>query len=168
MRKIILNLAVSLDWYIEWSAGEIDWCLTDQDYGMTDFISSIDTMLMGRKSYVLFSHDMKKFFPHVEQIVFSTTLQETWVTILSSDIQKNIEKLKKSAGKDIWLFGWAKLIESLLNAKFIDEIHILIHPLILWRWTPLFLWWDERISLELISATPFSSWWVQHKYKVIY
>jgi len=75
MRKIILNLAVSLDWYIEWEKWEIDWCLTDHDYWMKDFISSIDTMFMWRKSYELFSNDMKDFFPNTKQVIFSTTLK---------------------------------------------------------------------------------------------
>jgi len=51
MRKIILNLAVSLDGFIEGPNGEIDWCFTDQDYGMTDFLNRIDTIFFGRKSY---------------------------------------------------------------------------------------------------------------------
>ena len=51
MRKIILNLAVSLDGLIEGPKGEFDWCFTDQDYGMTQFMESVDTILFGRKSY---------------------------------------------------------------------------------------------------------------------
>lgn len=53
MRKIILNLAVSLDGYIAGPNGEYDWCLTDADYGMTDFLNSVDVTLMGGKSYRL-------------------------------------------------------------------------------------------------------------------
>lgn len=51
MRKIILNVAMSLDGLIEGPGGEFDWCLTDQDYGMTDFLSRIDAVFYGRKSY---------------------------------------------------------------------------------------------------------------------
>ena len=51
MRKIILNLAVSLDGFIEGENGEYDWFLTDRDYGMTEFFKQIDAVLLGRKSY---------------------------------------------------------------------------------------------------------------------
>ena len=53
MRKIILNLAVSLDGFIEGPNGEYDWCFIDQDYGMTDFMDSTDAIFFGRKSYEL-------------------------------------------------------------------------------------------------------------------
>ena len=46
MRKVILGVAVTLDGYIEGPNGEYDWCMTDQDYGMTAFYDRIDTMLM--------------------------------------------------------------------------------------------------------------------------
>jgi dihydrofolate reductase len=51
MRKIILNVAVSLDGLIEGPNGEYDWCFTDQDYGFSAFLENIDTILFGRKSY---------------------------------------------------------------------------------------------------------------------
>lgn len=168
MRKIILNLAVSLDWYIEWTKWEFDWCLTDQDYWMEVFSKSIDTMLIWRKSYQLFWDDMKKFFPNCEQVVFSTTLKDKNIKIISYDLFKNINKIKETPWKDIWLFWWAKLIKSLLDLKLIDEINILIHPLVLWGWTPLFLWSDDRIKLELLSSKSFSSWAIQTHYKILY
>lgn len=63
MRKILLNLAVSLDSFIEGPKGEFDWCFTDQDYGMTGFLERIDAIFMGRKSYELFEQMDKNPFP---------------------------------------------------------------------------------------------------------
>jgi dihydrofolate reductase len=51
MRKIVVQLAVSLDSFIEDANGNYDWCFTDDDYGMKDFFTRIDTILMGRKTY---------------------------------------------------------------------------------------------------------------------
>lgn len=167
-RKIIINLAVSLDWFIEWKNWEYDWCLTDRDYWMDKFLSEIDTMFMWRKSYELFSWDMKEFFPEIKQIVFSTTLKEKNLIIINENIFDKVNKLKNQEWKDIWLFGWAKLIKSLIGLKLIDEINILIHPLILWWWTPLFLWFEERIKLELIDSEKYSSWWLVCRYKFLY
>jgi dihydrofolate reductase len=45
MRKVILNLAVTLDGYIEGPNGQYDWCYTDQEYGITDFMKRIDAIL---------------------------------------------------------------------------------------------------------------------------
>ena len=53
MRKVILNLAVSLDGFIEGPNGEFDWCFTDQDYGMMDFMNRKDAIFIERKSYKL-------------------------------------------------------------------------------------------------------------------
>jgi dihydrofolate reductase len=53
MRKIILQVAISLDGNIEGPDGEFDWCFTDQDYGMVDFLKRVDAMFIGRKSYEL-------------------------------------------------------------------------------------------------------------------
>jgi hypothetical protein len=50
MRKIILQLAVSLDGFIEGPDGEYDWCYTGQDYGMTDFFKKVDSVFTGRKA----------------------------------------------------------------------------------------------------------------------
>ena len=79
MRKVILQLAVSLDGYIEGPNGEYDWCFTDQDYGMKEFYTRIDSMFIGRKSYELMmtmDESVMPGFPKLTEYVFSTTLQE--------------------------------------------------------------------------------------------
>lgn len=53
MRKVVLQLAVSLKGYIEGPNGEYDWCFVDQDYGMSDFFKRIDAVFMRRKLYEL-------------------------------------------------------------------------------------------------------------------
>lgn len=50
MRKVILDLAVTLDGFIEGPNGEYDWCFMDQDYGFTDLLNRIDAIFYGRKS----------------------------------------------------------------------------------------------------------------------
>src|SRR5690606_25838168 len=51
MKKVILDLATSLDGFIEGPKGEIDWCIMDEDMGFDDFLSSVDTIFYGRVSY---------------------------------------------------------------------------------------------------------------------
>ncbi len=79
MRKIILQLAVSLDGYIEGPNGEFDWCFTDQDYGMSAFFKRIDSTFMGRKTYELvqsMQDEAPTGFPKMKEYVFSNTLTE--------------------------------------------------------------------------------------------
>ena len=87
MRKIILEVAVTLDGFIEGPNGEYDWCFTDQDYGLTEFYKKVDAIFYGRKSWELFGNfspednasDMEKnLFETIKrkkQYVFSRSLQ---------------------------------------------------------------------------------------------
>lgn len=51
MKRIILNLAVTLDGFIEGPNGEVDWCIMDDDMNFDGFLNSIDTIFYGRVSY---------------------------------------------------------------------------------------------------------------------
>src|SRR3712207_2492918 len=137
MRKIILQLAVSLDGYIEGPKGEYDWCFTDQDYGMSDFFKRIDSIFMGRKSHDLVQSmgDAAEMpgMPKLNEYVFSQTLKEVkrGVTLVSGDTATEVSKIKNQPGKDIWLFGGAALTASLLQLGLIDEMALAVHPVIL-------------------------------------
>jgi len=98
-RKIILNLATSLDWYIEWKKWEFDWCFTDQDYWFWDFIESVDTIFMWRKSYELFHNDIASNFPHQKIVVFSRSLENDNVKIIQNNIQKEVTEIKNQPWK---------------------------------------------------------------------
>lgn len=47
-RRVIIDLAVTLDGFIEGKNGEVDWCIMDPNMGFTDFLNQIDTILYGR------------------------------------------------------------------------------------------------------------------------
>jgi dihydrofolate reductase len=154
MRKIILQLAVSLDGYIEGPNGEFDWCFTDGDYGMSDFFKRIDTTFMGRKSYELalaMEGEIPAGFPKMKEYVFSNTLKKAkeGVVIVKGDIRKKVDKIRNEKGRDIWLFGGADLISSLMNLQLVDEIILAIHPVILGGGKPLFIDIRERTWLTL-------------------
>src|SRR5687767_3190299 len=114
MRKIILQLAVSLDGYIEGPNGEYDWCFTDQDYGMSAFFNRIDSIFIGRKSYELtltMGDTPMPGFPKLKEYVFSTTLKEVKpdAVLIKGDTETVVKRIKNEPGKDIWLFGGASL-----------------------------------------------------------
>ena len=154
MRKIVLQLAVSLDGFIEDAQGQFDWCFVEQNYGMSDFFERIDSTFMGRKSYELtlsMADQVPPGFPKLKEYVFSNTLNEAkdGRVIVKGDIKKEVEKIKNEEGKDIWLFGGAELISSLMNLKLVDEIMLAVHPVILGGGKPLFKEIKERTWLTL-------------------
>ena len=162
MRKVILGLAVSLDGYIEGPNGEYDWCLTDQDYGMSAFYKRIDSLFIGRKSYDLtlsMGDEAMPDFPKLTEYVFSTTLKEVkpGAILINGDIEAEVNRIKNEPGKDIWLFGGANLTASLLNLGLIDEIGLAVHPIILGSGKPLFSNIKGRIPLKLIDTKTYSS-----------
>ena len=169
MRKIILGVAVSLDGFIEGPHGEYDWCFMDQDYGMSDFFKRIDTVFMGRKSYELvLTIEGDSGIPPMKEYVFSNTLKKAkeGTTILSGDIKKHIEKIKKESGKDIWLFGGASLTSSLMNLGLVDEISVAVHPILLGSGKLLFSGITSRIKLQLADSKTYSTGLVSLVYNV--
>ncbi|MBK9618011.1 MAG: dihydrofolate reductase [Candidatus Obscuribacter sp.] len=167
MRKIILNLAVSLDGFIEGPSGEYDWCFVDEDYGMTEFLGRIDTLLMGRKSYQTLKDSGEDPFATKHKIIVSKTIKSLAdnETVISDDLIAAIEQLKISQGKDIWLYGGAQLTEALLLANLVDEMQLAVHPLLLGGGTRLFRDLPERIKLDLVHTKSYKSGLVQLFYR---
>lgn len=166
MRKVILNLAVSLDGYIEGPNGEYDWCFTDQDYGMTKFLSHVDTVFFGRKTFELVCPMGPNAYPNLTRYVFSRTLTTAeGALIVRDDIKKNVDKIKRKKGKDIWLFGGADLAKSLLTLDLVDEALLSVHPVVLGGGKPLFKDSDKRLKLKLIETRTYSTGLVQLSYK---
>src|SRR5690606_8432347 len=124
MRKVILGLAVTLDGYIEGPNGEYDWCFTDQDYGLTEFFSRIDAVLIGRKSYEVAQEyaaatngQLAPGMPPATTYVFSMTLEKVKDGEVSvrENIGAEVRKIKEQPGKDIWLYGGASLTDALMR-----------------------------------------------------
>ncbi len=169
MRRLILNLAISLDGFIEGPKGEYDWCFTDQDYGMSDFLEQVDSLLMGRKSYETLLASGAELFTDKHKYVVSNVLESlpgTKDRIISGDLLKNIRRLKIEQGKNIWLFGGAQLTDSLLNAKLVDELQLAVHPVLLGAGKKLFTGVQTRMKLDLIDCRKYSSGLVQLFYRL--
>ena len=171
MRKIILGVAITLDYKIEGPAGEIDWCFTDQDYGMKEFLANTDALMMGRKTFEL-TRTMPggSGFPQLKEYIFSRTLKEvpSGSELIGNDFVKRVLDIKNSEGRDIWLFGGADLATSFLEHKLIDELWLSVHPVILGAGKPLFHSLPGKVSLELTGHKIFSTGLVSLKYKPVY
>jgi dihydrofolate reductase len=166
MKKIILNLAVSLDGLIEGPNGEYDWCFTDQDYGITEFLNKIDTIFFGRKSYEVLINTVKDPYPDKKKCVFSNSINKSdKFDVINNEDVASIKKIINQSGKDIWLFGGAKLTCWLINQNLVDEMILSIHPIILGKGKPLFNEVEKRIHWEVTGTNVFPSGLVQIFYK---
>ncbi len=178
MKKIILDLAVTLDGFIEGPNGEIDWCIMDDDMNFDGFLDTIDTLFYGRVSYDAWgnfqpgsnaSETEQKIWENVhskKKYVFSSQFrQDDKAIFISSDIPERINEIKKQNGKDIWLYGGASLIKTFIDLGQIDIYRIAVHPIVLGGGKPLFENLSERINLKLIKTNIFKSGVVQLIYQ---
>ncbi|HEX3009252.1 MAG TPA: dihydrofolate reductase family protein [Bacteroidales bacterium] len=174
MRKIILDLAVTLDGFIEGPNGEVDWCIMDDDMNFEGFISTIDTIFYGRVSYDMWgnfvpdpasSETEKNIWSGVhskKKYVFSGKPgQDNKATFIDSDIAEKVNEIRQQDGKDIWLYGGSKLIRTFIDLDLIDVYRISVHPTVLGAGKPLFENVRKRINLELKEINRFKSGVVQ-------
>lgn len=172
-RKVILDLAVSIDGFIEGKNFETDWCIMDEEMEFEKFLDRIDTILYGRKSYDLWGtyktcdDDFWNRIHNKKKIVFSKTIHETDenVTFVHDHIASFIQNLKKHEGKDIWLYGGASLIKTFIELNLIDEFRLSVHPVVLNEGTPLFQGLKERLCLTLMKTNTYKCGVVQLIYK---
>jgi dihydrofolate reductase len=181
MRKIILNLAVSFDGFIEGPSGEIDWIVFDKEGGseLNDFIQEIDTVLYGRVSYEMwgnyqltgtsseFEKDFYGSLNKMDKYVFSSTKDEFDgnPVVVKSGIATAIQSLKQKPGKNIWLYGGAGLISTFMNLNLIDEFRIAVMPVILGEGKQLFKEVKNRLKLKLSGIKASKSGVVQVCYE---
>lgn len=171
MKKVILNLAVSLDGFIEGPNGEFDWCLNDQDYGMAEFFFDTNTVFIGRKSYELVAGLEDQYFPGIDKVcVFSDTIAEAMhpkVEIIKR--QSFDERVNQILSDDedsgqVWLFGGADLLTTFLEKRLVTEMLLSVHPVILGGGKPLFQQLQNRVNLLLTGTQAYDSGLVQLRY----
>ena len=155
-RKIILNLAMSIDGYIAEEDGSFDWICGD-GYSTLDtknkwdyekFLKNVDIVVMGKKCY-----DQKFHEDFKDNIVYEATSGETEdydnIHFIKDNIVDLVLEEQKKEGKDIFLFGGGKLLDSFIKADIIDEYIIGIIPTILGKGRPLFLNNNPKIDLHM-------------------
>ncbi|MBD2185163.1 dihydrofolate reductase [Planktothrix sp. FACHB-1355] len=135
MRKIRLYIASSLDGYIARTSGDVDWLFTDADYGYTEFLAQVDTILMGNKTYQQVLGFGEYPYKGKQVFVFSNTLpgqkDNNNVEFIGGDLNEFVNNLRQSPGGDIWLVGGSEIIHYFLKHSLIDELILSIHPIIL-------------------------------------
>ena len=176
VRKIKLYIASSLDNFIASENGSIEWLFSDADYGYARFYDSIDTILVGRKTYEQsltfdeYPYRGKKVYVFTHNAkAESNKKRMPGVEYIDNNILDSVRRLtqERISNKDIWLLGGGEIVSILLNADLVDEIILSIHPIILGRGIPLFKNIEKCINLRLKGSVPFESGLVQLCYRII-
>ena len=173
-RKVIVHIATSADGYIARPDGDLEW-LTSRPapegfYGMNAFMKSIDTMVIGRKTYEASLRLGAKFDSRNRSIVFSRRARPAdapaGVEFVSGEIGPFVRRLREQSGKDIWLMGGGELIASFLDEQAIDEFVISVAPVFIGDGIPLIARRHRDVPLDLHSVERFDDGLVQLHYQI--
>jgi dihydrofolate reductase len=167
MRRLVMWNVQTLDGYFE---GKAPWDLQFHEAAWGDElkqfaleqIKEVGTLLYGRATYEgMFSHWTKTtgpiadFMHEVPKVVFSRTLDAaTWknTRLVRRDAADEVAELKRGDGKDLFVFGSAKLSDSLMRRGLFDELRICVAPVVLGTGVPLFKPGSPRQNLTLLQA----------------
>ena len=169
-----MYIAVSLDGYIAHSDGNIDWldsvARPDEDYGYDTFIETIDTVIMGRKTYekvLSFGGE----FPHASRDCYVLTRTERrpdgQVRFYSGSPEKLLDQIRSKHGKDIFIDGGSEAIDLFRKKDLIDSYTVSFIPILLGEGIPLFKESNQELPLKLVAAKTFDSGLVQLTYEPI-
>jgi dihydrofolate reductase len=169
MRKIILGLGISIDGYIARLDGTFDFLFMPKDFSMAEFFASIDTVIMGRKTYdVTKAQGEGGFGTKSKTYVLSRTLppgEREGKTFVNVSPQVLVEEIRQRKGKDIWLMGGGEIARDFLKADLVEELHLGVVPVLLAEGLPLFPSGFPQRNFELIENKTFSRGLISLKYK---
>src|SRR5438046_3704852 len=173
-RKVIVHIATSADGYIARSDGDLEW-LTSRPapkgfYGMNAFMRSVDTKVLGRKTYDVSLRMGAKFDTHTSSNVCSRHSPPAdappGVQFVNEAIGPFLSRLREQPGKDSWLMGGGEIIASFLDALAIDEFVISVVPVFIGDGIPLIARRHRHAPLELHAIERFEDGVVQLHYRV--
>ena len=173
-RNVIVHIATSADGYIARPDGDLEW-LTSRPapegfYGMSAFVRSIDTKVLGRKTYEVSLRMGAMFDSKSRNVVFSRNAPPadapSGVEFVNDAIGPFVSRLREHPGKDIWLMGGGELIASFLDEHAIDEFVISVVPVFIGDGIPLVARRHRHLPLGLHSVERFEDGLVQLRYHV--
>ncbi len=172
---MFLFMMVSLDGYFEGIGHDLSWHNADNQE-FSDYANhqteNVGTIIFGKRTYDM----MADFWPKPiglkaepttaklmnetpKVVVTHTTFNPEWhnTTVVSQDVEQEIRKLKSLPGKDVAVYGSSNLCVSLLEMGLLDELRIMVNPVVLGAGTPLFQGIKKRLNFKLLSSRQFES-----------
>lgn len=184
MRKLVASFFISLDGVVEGPGPGDDFELAGwtMPYWSDEIgqvigtgMAASDTLLLGRVTYQGFqaafangTDEMADTMNNFRKVVVSTTLDDaTWnnSTLIKENVAEEVAKLKEQPGQDIAISGSGTLVQSLLEHGLVDELNLLVYPVVLGRGKRLFKD-GSNLTLKLVQAQPTSSGVVIHTYQL--
>ena len=169
------SMGVSLDGFIAWPGGEIDWAAPDEELHRfhNQQVREAGAHLYGRRLYEEMTYwetadqqpaapeyvlEFARIWKDTPKIVFSKTLEkvEGNARLVRDGAAEEVARLKDEPGKDLAV-GGAGLASTFMTLRLIDEYRLFISPVILGGGTPYFPPLEERINLELVETRTFGS-----------
>ena len=169
MRRLVAGLFMSLDGVVEsperWQLPYFD---DEMGQAVGAQLASSDALLLGRRTYEEFAGywphnpeaDGADYMNNTPKLVVSTTLDRLgWqpATLIRGNLAEELTKLKQQPGKDIQVIGSPTLIGSLLREGVLDELSLLVHPIMVGRGKRLFQGGDATVPLRLADSKTFST-----------
>lgn len=176
MRKLKLQVQMSVDGFISGPNGEMDWLCFNWSDDIKQYVEEItqpvDTILLGKHlatGFIPHWAAIAKDYNHPEQkagikfyethkIVFSKTLtQSEWenTDVCNEPVAEKIQALKQASGHDLIAYGGGQFVSSLIKEKLIDELHLFVNPAILGKGMPIFQEVERTQKLNLLSSKHF-------------
>lgn len=170
MRRIVAGLFMAANGVVE-KPETWQFPYFDEELGATlgASMAAADTLLLGRKTYEEFVNywphqtsdvPMADYMNNTPKVVVSTTLRSLdWQnsTLINRDVFAELRKLKESPGKNINITGSPTLVASLIRENLLDDLSLLVHPVIVGSGRHLFEGKDDRIGLRLVESRTLSS-----------
>lgn len=177
MRKLKLQVQITVDGFIAGPNAEMDWITFNWDDEMKEYVTelteSMDQIVLGRNLAQGFiphwasvaqnpeheEHSAGVKFTDTPKVVFSQTLTELeWdnTTLATGNIVEEINKLKNQDGSDIIAYGGANFVSNLIKHNLIDEYHLFVNPAAIGSGMPIFQGLEDKQRLELVKAIPFA------------
>ncbi len=174
MRKVFLFMMVSLDGYFEGPDHDLGWHNVDEEFNefAIEQLNEVDALLFGRVTYQM----MASFWPtqfaiesdpvvagkmnSLPKLVFSMTLEQVdWENsrLVKERIAEEVSQLKQQEGGDLAIFGSAALATSFLHMGLLDELRLMVNPIVLGSGSSLFKGVHEKLNLKLLKTREFRS-----------
>jgi dihydrofolate reductase len=186
MRKLKLQMQITVDGFVAGPNGELDWMTYNMDDDkLLEHINSItdssDTILMGRKMTDGFVNYWTGVLENPEspeyafarkmidypKVVFTKTLDKSaWpnTVLATGDIVEEVNQRKNQEGKDLLVYGGAGFVSSLIKHNLIDEYHLFVNPVAIGRGMTIFREFAGKIKLKQVHAIPYECGITVHKY----
>lgn len=174
MRKLIIYIATSLDGYIAKPNDDLSFLKLvekeGEDYGYKEFTKTIDTIILGRRTYDWVVKEMgASHYDNGDRNVYVITRNTREpvgkTQFYTEDLTKLVQQLKAKNGKNIYCDGGSEIINELLKNDLIDEFIISVIPILLGNGTKLFKDGRPEQTLEFVSTKTFDTGLVQLHYK---